>query len=118
MKPSLHTGPAGWWAPFAVVALAAVPSIAAAFGQEYYVGLATRILVFGIAATSLNLIVGYGGMVSFGHAAFLGSGAYTVAALMSQGTADPWIAWPVAMAVAALLALAIGAASLRTRGLY
>ncbi|HET9580592.1 MAG TPA: branched-chain amino acid ABC transporter permease [Usitatibacter sp.] len=118
MKSSLHTGPAGWWAPLCAVALAAIPPLAAAFGQEYYVGLAARILVFGIAATSLNLIVGYGGMVSFGHAAFFGSGAYAVAVLASYGIASPWVAWPAAMAVAAAFAAAIGAASLRTRGLY
>jgi len=118
MKVSLHTPAAGWWWAVAVASLAAFPAIAAHFGQEYYVGLATRMLVFGIAATSLNLLVGYGGMVSFGHAAFFGTGAYAVAALAGRGVAAPWIAWPIAMAVAAVLALAIGAAALRTRGLY
>ena len=118
MKVSLHTPAAGWWWAVAVASLAAFPAIAAHFGQEYYVGLATRMLVFGIAATSLNLLVGYGGMVSFGHAAFFGTGAYAVAALADRGVAAPWIAWPIAMAVAAVLALAIGAAALRTRGLY
>jgi len=118
MKVSLHTPAAGWWWAVAVASLAAFPAIAAHFGQEYYVGLATRMLVFGIAATSLNLLVGYGGMVSFGHAAFFGTGAYAVAALADRGVSAPWIAWPIAMAVAAVLALAIGAAALRTRGLY
>jgi len=118
MKVSLHTPAAGWWWAVAVAFLAAFPAIAAHFGQEYYVGLATRMLVFGIAATSLNLLVGYGGMVSFGHAAFFGTGAYAVAALADRGVAAPWIAWPIALAVAAVLALAIGAAALRTRGLY
>lgn len=101
-----------------LAALAALPLAAAAFGQEYYVGLATRILIFGIAATSLNLILGYGGMVSFGHAAFFGAGAYAAAIAMSQGMGSAWVAWPLAMLTAGLLALAIGAASLRTRGLY
>jgi branched-chain amino acid transport system permease protein len=118
MSIRLHTGGAGWWAPALVVALAALPFAAAAFGQEYYVGFAARILAFGIAATSLNLLVGYGGMVSFGHAAFFGAGAYTVAALSSQGITTPAIAWPAAMIVSAVLAAAIGAAALRTRGLY
>ena len=102
----------------ALAALALVPAIAAATGQEYYVGFATRILVFGLATTSLNFLLGYGGMVSFGHAAFFGAGAYAVAALAAHGIASPWIAWPAAMLVAALLAAAIGAVSLRTRGLY
>jgi branched-chain amino acid transport system permease protein len=102
----------------AFFALALVPAAAAAFGQEYYVGFATRVLVFGLAATSLNFILGYGGMVSFGHAAFFGAGAYAVAALAAAGVASPWIAWPAAMLASALLAAAIGAVSLRTRGLY
>jgi branched-chain amino acid transport system permease protein len=101
-----------------VILLAAVPWIAAAFGQEYYVSLGTRILVFGIAATSLNLVLGYGGMVSFGHAAFFGTGAYAVALLASHGISSAWLAWPLAVVASALLAAAIGAASLRTRGLY
>jgi branched-chain amino acid transport system permease protein len=118
MNSSLHQGAAGWWAPVALAALAMLPLIAAAFGQEYYVGLASRILIFGIAATSLNLILGYGGMVSFGHAAFFGAGAYTVAVLMARGITSAWIGWPLAIVAAAVLAMAIGAASLRTRGLY
>ena len=118
MKLSLQTGTAGWWAPAAVALLALFPPAATYLGQEFYVGFATRVLVFGIAATSLNLLVGYGGMVSFGHAAFLGAGAYAAAALATLGVVTAWIAWPLAIAVAATLATAIGAASLRTRGLY
>jgi len=87
-------------------------------GQHFYVGLATRILIFAMAASSLNLILGFGGMVSFGHAAFFGLGAYAVAVLMEQGIVSAWIAWPAAIAIAALAALAIGAVSLRTRGVY
>lgn len=119
MKSSLHTGALNPWIAGPIVALLlAFPGVAAALGQEYYVGLATRILVFGIAATSLNFLVGYGGMVSFGHAAFLGAGAYAMAALTTRGIASPWIAWPLAAIASALLAAAIGAAALRTRGLY
>jgi branched-chain amino acid transport system permease protein len=118
MNPALHQGAAGGWAPAALGALALLPLAAVALGQEYYVGVATRILIFGIAATSLNLILGYGGMVSFGHAAFFGAGAYAVAALMAHGVTSAWIGWPLAVAAAALLAAAIGAISLRTRGLY
>ena len=102
----------------ALAALALVPPVAAAFGQDYYVGFATRVLVFGLAATSLGFIVGYGGMVSFGHAAFFGAGAYATAWLSSRGVSSAWLAWPLAMLVAAALAAAIGAISLRTRGLY
>ena len=101
-----------------LLVLIALPWIAAALGESYYVGVATRILIFGLAATSLNLILGFGGMVSFGHAAFIGIGAYTVGMLMDAGLASAWYAWPAAMAVSALFALVIGAISLRTRGVY
>jgi branched-chain amino acid transport system permease protein len=113
-----HTRPAAWWLPWLVVLLAAFPAVAEATGQEYYVGFATRVLVYGIAATSLDLLVGYGGMVSFGHAAFFGAGAYAVAFASSRGLSAAWLAWPLAIAVAGVLAAAVGAASLRTRGLY
>ena len=104
-----------------IVALAAAlgfPLLAAPLGWEYYLGLASRIMIYAIAASSLNLILGYGGMVSFGHAAFLGAGAYAVGILMAEGVASAWIAWPVAIVLAALFALVIGALSLRTRGVY
>jgi branched-chain amino acid transport system permease protein len=84
----------------------------------FYVSLASRMLIYAIAATSLNLALGYGGMVSFGHAAFFGAGAYTVGILAAEGVASLWLTWPAAIAVAALAALVIGAVSLRTRGVY
>src|SRR5207253_9313474 len=71
-----------------------------------------------LIATSLNLLIGYGGMVSFGHAAFVGAGAYTVAVLMPAGIASAWLLWPTSLIAGALLALLIGALSLRTRGVY
>src|SRR5262245_65776472 len=61
-----------------LAALAAVPPIAALLGQPFYLDLFRRIMIFAIAALSLNLILGYGGMVSFGHAAYLGIGGYPV----------------------------------------
>ena len=101
-----------------LAALVVLPWGLQAAGQDFYLGLATRILIFGLAATSLNLVLGFGGLVSFGHAAFVGAGAYTVAVLMQDGVASAWIAWPAAVAVSAVLAAAIGAISLRTRGVY
>ena len=101
-----------------LAALVALPWGLQAAGQDFYLGLATRILIFGLAATSLNLVLGFGGLVSFGHAAFVGAGAYTVAFLMLDGVASAWVAWPAAVGVSALLAAAIGAISLRTRGVY
>ncbi len=105
--------------PWLLLAAAlAFPWIAGALDQAFYIGVVRRILIFAIAATSLNFILGYGGMVSLGHAAFFGVGAYTVGALAMEGIGSAWIAWPLAVAVAALAAVAIGAISLRTRGVY
>jgi branched-chain amino acid transport system permease protein len=106
------------WSGLVLLALMALPFVANVFGEAFYIALATRILIFALAATSLNLILGFGGMVSFGHAAFLGVGAYTVVILSQMGVVDASVAWPTAMVVAGLFALLIGAVSLRTQGVY
>ena len=106
------------WSGLVLLALIALPFVANSFGEAFYIALATRILIFALAATSLNLILGFGGMVSFGHAAFLGVGAYTVVILSQMGVVDASVAWPTAMVVAGLFALLIGAVSLRTQGVY
>jgi branched-chain amino acid transport system permease protein len=77
---------------------------------------ATRVLIYALIATSLNLLIGYGGMVSFGHATFVGAGAYTVAVLMSAGIVSAWLLWPASLLAGAFFAFLIGAPSLRTRG--
>ena len=100
------------------VLLAIFPLVMQAMDGLFYVSLASRILIYAIAATSLNLVLGYGGMVSFGHAAFFGAGAFVVGIMAVEGVRNAWIAWPVAIGVAALAALVIGAMSLRTRGVY
>src|SRR5439155_257334 len=87
-------------------------------GHVFYTRLATRILIFAIIAIGLNLIVGYTGLVSFGHAAFVGLGAYTVAIPRFHGFDSGFLAWPAAIAFSALGALVIGAVALRTSGLY
>jgi branched-chain amino acid transport system permease protein len=101
---------------FALLAL--FPLVMQAVDGLFYVSLASRVLIYAIAATSLNLVLGYGGMVSFGHAAFFGAGAFVVGILSVEGVRSAWIAWPAAVAVAAIAALVIGAMSLRTRGVY
>jgi branched-chain amino acid transport system permease protein len=78
----------------------------------------TRIIILAMAAVSLNLIMGFGGMVSFGHAAYLGIGGYAVGILAHEGIGSGFIQWPVALAVSALVALLIGSLCLRTRGVY
>jgi branched-chain amino acid transport system permease protein len=78
----------------------------------------TRIVIVAMAAVSLNLILGYGGMMSFGHAAYLGIGGYATAILAFEGVTSGFVQWPVALAASALFALVVGALSLRTRGVY
>jgi branched-chain amino acid transport system permease protein len=101
-----------------ILVLAALPPVAAALGQGFYVDLVRRIMIFAIAAVSLNLILGYGGMVSFGHAAYLGIGGYSVAIFAFYGVNSGPLQWAVAIGASALVALAIGAVSIRTSGVY
>jgi branched-chain amino acid transport system permease protein len=98
--------------------LALVPPIAAAIGQPFYVDVFRRIMIFAIAAVSLDLILGYGGMVSFGHAAYLGIGAYAVGIPAYYGIHNGYLQWTIAVAASAVAALVIGAVSLRTSGVY
>src|SRR3989338_1318302 len=98
--------------------LAGVPPAAALFNQPFYVDLFRRVMIFAIAALSLDLILGYGGMVSFGHAAYLGVGAYAVGILAHHGIHNGVLQWSLAIAASALVALVIGAVSIRTSGVY
>ena len=102
------------WSLPLLVLLALLPAIAHGLGEDFYIGVASRVLIFALAATSLNLILGFGGMVSFGHAAFVGIGAYTVGILMQSGIASAWVAWPAAFVLGGLFACVIGLISLRT----
>jgi len=102
----------------ALVLVLIFPLVMHALDQHFYIAFATRVLIYAMAAASLNLVLGYGGMVSFGHAAFFGAGAYVVGIFAAEGVRSLWIAWPAAVLVAALAALLIGAISLRTRGVY
>jgi branched-chain amino acid transport system permease protein len=95
-----------------------VPAAIPLWHEPFYTRLASRILVYAICAASLDLVLGIGGMVSFGHAAFLGIGAYTVGILSFHGVTSAWAVWPVAAVVAAGAALVVGAISLRTSGVY
>jgi len=101
-----------------VALLALVPVYALATGETFGVALFTRTISLAIGAVSLNLIMGYGGMVSFGHAAYLGIGGYAVGILAKEGIGSGFVQWPVAVAASALYALVVGALSLRTRGVY
>ncbi|APE30090.1 branched-chain amino acid ABC transporter permease [Halomonas aestuarii] len=105
------------------------PLVAHLLGEAYYVNLATRIVLVAMAGVGLNLALGHGGMISFGHAAYFGVGGYVAgisayhafdgSLLMGLPGSDEMLAiWPVALLACGLLALAIGAVSLRTTGVY
>ncbi|HKS86121.1 MAG TPA: branched-chain amino acid ABC transporter permease [Pseudolabrys sp.] len=101
-----------------LLALALLPLYVELTGNRFLLTLFTRIVILALAAVSLNLILGYGGMMSFGHAAYLGIGGYAVGMLAHEGIYAGFVQWPVALAASALFALVIGALSLRTRGVY
>ena len=87
-------------------------------GNIFILTLFTRIIILALAAASLNLIMGFAGLMSFGHAAYLGIGGYAVGMLAQEGVGSGFIQFPVALAASAIFALVIGALSLRTRGVY
>jgi branched-chain amino acid transport system permease protein len=100
------------------VVLALFPYFGYVWGQTYLVSLVAKMLIFAIAAVSLDLILGYGGMVSFGHAAYIGLGAYAVAVWSKFGVDNGYLQLVCTVAGSALVALFIGAISLRTSGVY
>ena len=101
-----------------LAALAFLPMYVELGGSRFLLTLFTRIIILAMAAVSLNLILGFGGMMSFGHAVYLGIGGYAVGMLAHEGIYSGFVQWPVALAASALFALVIGALSLRTRGVY
>ncbi|PWJ83804.1 amino acid/amide ABC transporter membrane protein 2 (HAAT family) [Pseudaminobacter salicylatoxidans] len=118
---------------FLVAVLLAFPLVASAMGEPFYITLATRMAVLALAAVGLNVALGLGGLVSFGHAAFFGIGGYVAGILASHafnqepifstpfafmGSDRMPVVWLFAMLVSALVALPIGAISLRTSGVY
>src|ERR1700754_4253102 len=127
MAGEIATGPATpghstlrsvWPALLIFAVLALVPVVSPLLGSSYPLTLATRIMIFAIAAVSLDLILGYGGLVSFGHAAFIGLGAYAVGILADAGGEEGLVLLPAAMLAAALFALLTGMVSLKTRGVH
>ena len=85
--------------------------------SDFYVKFVTRVLIYALAAIGLNLILGFGGLVSLGHAMYVMLGAYAVAIPCEHGINSGWIHLGIAVGLALLLALAIGAVSLRTSGI-
>ncbi|MEY8841500.1 branched-chain amino acid ABC transporter permease [Cribrihabitans sp. XS_ASV171] len=110
-----------------MVALAVVPPLLYWYANPFYLDLASRLVILGIAAVSLNLILGYGGLVSFGHAAFVGLGAYAVGipayhwlygGMDAIATTNGWVQIALAVGVSGLFAFLTGLVCLRTRGVY
>ncbi len=118
MHSKLHHQPSPFWTGLTLAVLLIFPVVAHLLGQEFYISFGSRLLIFALVASSLNLILGFGGMVSLGHAAYFGAGAYTVAIMMYYDILSAWASWPSAIAVGAVLALIIGSICLRTRGVY
>lgn len=112
-----------WQSPRTITALVVIallivlPLIANAFESSYYTSFATRVLIYALAAIGLNLILGFGGMVSLGHAMYVLIGAYAVAIPASHGITSGWTHLAIAVSTTALLAAAVGAISLRTTGI-
>lgn len=106
------------WLAGGLAVLVLVPPIVAVLDEPYYLTLFARVMIFAIAAVSLDLILGYGGMVSFGHAVYLGIGGYAVAILSFYGIDNGFLQFAVAVAASASIALVIGAICLRTTGVY
>lgn len=118
-----------WLTIVAMALLAVLPPLFYYTGNAFYLDLATRLTILAIAAVSLNLILGYGGLVSFGHAAYVGLGAYAVGIPahhwlyggledLGLATTSGLVQIPLALAVCALFALITGAICLRTKGVY
>ena len=115
---------------FTFIVLLLMPPILSAMGESYYVSIITKILIYALVGISLDLIIGQAGLVSFGHAAFFGIGAYVCGVLshhasndllvlsVFSGTDNALISWPIAIITCMLLGLIIGLISLRTTGVY
>lgn len=101
-----------------ILILCFLPLLLQATGQLFYQDLTIRMMILALAAISLNLILGYGGMISLGHAAYLGIGAYSVGIPAYYDLYSAWLHLPLAIGLSALFALITGAICLRTRGVY
>ncbi|CAM3182105.1 branched-chain amino acid transport system permease protein [Paracoccus aminovorans] len=102
----------------ALVAAGIGPLVAAVAGDAYLLSIFERFLIFAVAASSLNLILGYGGMVSFGHAVYLGIGAYATGLMANAGLTGLWMQVPAVVLASGLAAALIGVIALRTSGVH
>lgn len=100
-----------------IVALAVALSLPV-IGNDYALVFASRLIIFAILAVSLDLILGYGGLISFGHAAYFGAGAYVTAALVVAGVTNGLVHFALSLVLPGVLAFCVAALSVRTRGIY
>lgn len=98
--------------------LAALPVVAEAIDEPFYVDLIARVMIFAIAAMSLDFILGYGAMISFGHALYMGLGTYAVGILAYYEMTNGWLQLAVCIGGCAAIAFVLGLISLRTSGIY
>ena len=96
--------------------LLAIAIVLPPYFGTYYIRFATQIAIYGMAALSVDLLLGYTGLITFGQAALFGVGAYAAGMLTVYGVTNAFVAWPLAILISMLFALAIGSLSLRTRG--
>jgi len=106
-----------WVAGLIILLLAAVPVVATAIGAPFYIAQYSRIMIYALAAVGLNLVLGFGGMTSLGHALYIGIGAYSVGILEFHGLTNGWLQLLAALAVGGVFALAIGAVVVRLKGM-
>ncbi|MFS2101912.1 branched-chain amino acid ABC transporter permease [Variovorax sp. Varisp85] len=114
---TLLSRPSTWIPLLVLLLLASVPFVAQAAGQTFYIAFFARIIIYAIAACALNIALGYGGLVSFGHSLFLGLGAYAVGLASFHGVGSGWAHLLLCLGVCGLVALVTGAISLRTSGI-
>ncbi len=107
-----------WLAAFIFALLLAAPTILPMIGQGYLTNLLIKAMLLAIAALSLDLLIGHGGMVSLGHSAFVGLGAYATAIGLESGIENILVLLALSLAVAGAFALITGALALRTSGVY
>ena len=107
------------WVPLlGILLLAGFPWFSHFIGLDYYTGFVMRLMILMIIVTSLNFLLGYGGMIALGHAGFIGIGSYAMVALVEAGITSVWVLWLGATVITAIGAALIGLVVLRTRGIY
>jgi branched-chain amino acid transport system permease protein len=117
MTTNLLSRPSVWVPLLVLLLLAAVPFVAHAWDQTFYTAFFARVIIYAIAACALNIALGYGGLVSFGHALFLGLGTYAVGLSSFHGIGNGWLHLALCLAGCGVVALVTGAISLRTSGI-